>query len=448
MKPGRHHARAQNLWKDVSSSYWFRPGLIVIGGALLAFLAVWLDRRFGVDQEHQPWLFIGEASSSRSILRTVASAMITIASLTFSMTLVALTLASSQFGPRLLANFMRDRVNQTALGIFVGTFVYCLLVLRTVRADGDVAFVPHYATNIAIGLGVVGVLALLVYFHHVAQSIRADHVVTKIRYDYDLTVERVLVDVDEARSAPQGDELDLGKHPREVTAQRDGLLQTIESEQLLEALVSSDCRARLLRRPGDHVIEGEPIALVTESADDELVERVSKAFVWGSRRNTFQDLECSILRLVDVAVRALSAGTNDPQTAKRCLAELGGSLATVMRREFPSSIWCDEVGEARVEVLVADFEGLAATAFHEIRQYGAGQLSVLMYLIDVLGRLIALARTSEQRLVLFAHLELASQAAMEAVETDSDRKDLQRHLDAARSKADGGAAALRGGASD
>jgi uncharacterized membrane protein len=168
-------------WDRLRSSLWFLPAAMACLAVALAVSAVELDKAVADDWlQRLSWIYSGGAEGASLLLGTVAGSMIAIAGTVFSMTLVALSLASSQLGPRLLRNFMRDRSNQVVLGTFVATFVYCLLVLRTIRRADEVAFVPHLAVSIGVLLAIASVGVLIYFIHHISVSIQADQVVARV----------------------------------------------------------------------------------------------------------------------------------------------------------------------------------------------------------------------------------------------------------------------------
>ena len=211
------------LWDQLRSSYWFIPTLLVLISILLAAALISADHQYRFDQDTETsWLFLGKSESARSILSIIATAMITIVSLTFSMTIVVLTLASSQFGPRLLYNFMRDRSNQIALGVFLACFSFCLFILRTVQTDSPQDFVPHLGTTAAMLYAALSIGVLIYFIHHVAESIQANTIIANVRHELETIVGKTIPDTPEAHADDEAewkrllDLLDriLSLHPR------------------------------------------------------------------------------------------------------------------------------------------------------------------------------------------------------------------------------------------
>ena len=234
--------RLLKWWQLLHSSFWFIPGAMSVGAVALAFGTVALDRaKSAAWRESFGFLYSGGAEGASTVLGTVAGSMITIAGVVFSMTLIALSLASSQLGPRLLRNFMRDAVNQVVLGTFVATFLYCLLVLRTIRRAEEALFVPHFAVTLGVVLAVVSVGVLIYFIHHISLSIQADQVVARVGRELirgidDLFPDRLDPAIQAGSQQPEGAGLQDGfdEEAREVLASEDGYVRSVDIDALME----------------------------------------------------------------------------------------------------------------------------------------------------------------------------------------------------------------------
>lgn len=432
--------RLHKLWDQLRSSYWFVPTLITIATSILALLLMMLDERYPFDRTSRiSWLFLGKAESVRSILSTIAGAMITIVSLTFSMTIVVLTLASSQYGPRLLYNFMRDRSNQVALGVFVACFVYCLLVLRTVQGEESQSFVPHFSANGAIALAVLSLGVLIYFIHHVAESIQANTVVASVRRELESVVVRMLPQ--EASQTPESDaEWNRLKELAEtsstpIPSKGRGILQAIDQDALLNWAREHDVLLALRHRPGDFVIDGNIIldAFPAERIRGEDIQPPQEAFTFGTHRTLVQDVEFAFQQLVELAVRALSPGINDPFTAMSCIEELGAGLVLVARRAPQPRLLRDADGMPRVLLKPVDFRGVADVAFNQIRQNGANHPAVMIRLLETLAAVAPAVNDAGDRMQLLRHAEAVHAAARTEATDAGDRADIdQRFAHAAR----------------
>ncbi len=432
--------RLFKFWDQLRSSYWFVPSLLVIGAMLLAFGLVSADLHYRFQRGSGPsWLFLGQSESARSILSTIATAMITIVSLTFSMTIVVLTLASSQFGPRLLYNFMRDRSNQLALGVFVACFVYCLLVLRTVQASAPDAFVPHLGTTGAMAFAVLSVGVLIHFIHHVAESIQANTVIANVRHELESIVERVLPAFEGDRKADESEwqrlQSLLASGAAPISTEARGIVQAVDQDALVSWAKTHDVMVRLRHRPGEFVIRGNIVCDVfpRDRAPHDDIAPLHEALSFGHHRTLVQDIEFAFQQLVEIAVRALSPGINDPFTAMSCVEELASGLALVSERSAQPRILRDEEGVPRVLVKAVNFEGVCDIAFNQIRQNGAAHPAVMIRQLEAIIALAPTVNDIDARAVLLRHAKAIHGAAVGEAHDSGDRADIDARFDEAAS---------------
>lgn len=417
-------ARLQAWIEILGDLFWLRPALIVLGCILLAQFGVWLETAhvvgFDASSPETNWGYSGGAEGARGLLSAIASSNIGVAGTTFSITIAALTLASGQMGPRLLRNFIRDARNQTVLGIFLGTFAYSLMVLRTVRTVEEDPFVPHLAITGAMALALVAVGTLVWFVHHIATSINIETVVDAVQQDLCKAIgARTLDAADEARPSdtPTGNA---------IAATGGGYLQAVDTDALAEWAEEHGITVALRVRPGDYVPTGFPVAILSagvEHAD----EAIARAVTLGRRSTSLQDLEYSIRQLVEIAVRALSPGINDPFTAGSVVDHLGDALCRIAPRHLPTGA---VVRKGRVVLVhpVTDYDGLCDAMFHMIRQNSAGSVLVLGRMLDVLTRVAEVERLTTRLQELRRHADLIQAAAERDVADPHDLDDLrQRH---------------------
>lgn len=428
-------------WDGLRTNYWFLPAVLAITAAALARFTIQVDRASherGADA--LAWAYSGGAEGARAVLSTIAGSMITVAGVVFSITIVALSLASAQFGPRLLRNFIRDRGNQLVLGTFTATFLYCLLVLRTVRGEDYNAFVPGVSVTVGIALALVN-LGLLIYFiHHVSVSIQATQVIAVVTKELHETIDRLWPEelgeeppdgVDSAERAAIGK---LEKESAEILARDSGYVDAVNDEALLQLAKEHDLLIGLSRRAGHFVVRGNRLAqiLPTQTVDEKLSKQINDAFILSSHRTPFQDVEFAVDQLVEIAVRALSPGINDPFTAMTCLDRLGEALCRLAQRTVPSPYRYDDEKQLRVVVHSATFEGVVDSAFNQIRQYGRTSAAVLIRMLEVLAVVANHAGREADRAALARHADLIHRAAEQGLPEKSDRKDVDERFDAVR----------------
>lgn len=434
--------RLLNLWDAIRSSYWLVPSLMSLLGVVLAFVAINLDRQISdATIRGSQWIYTGGPEGARGILTAIASSMITVAGVTFSITIVVLTLASSQFGPRLLRNFLRDLGNQIVLGTFTATFVYSLLVLRVVHAEGRDRFVPHLAVTCGLLLSIVSLGVLIYFIHHVSRSIQADNVIAAVVRELDKEIGMLLpVEVRQHDGQPgQGcsgscaenrkeEQFPHGFHEQAVSisAGRSDYIQAVDHESLLKLATKHDLLLCLENRAGLFVTEQESLLLAwpSQQLDCALRGKLRKAFVLGKQRTPTQDIEFAVHQLVEVAVRALSPGINDPYTAIACIDRLGAALCRVTLHRMPPDRYYDAQGRLRIICDTTTFKGITEAAFNSIRQYGRSSAPVTIRLLEVLTVVVRHARTDEQRDALHNQAVIIHGAAQDAVPEEHDRGDV------------------------
>ena len=430
-------AQFEYLRYKLDSSFWFVPGLMIVCAIALSFVMVWLDRTLiEASIDVTELLYSATPDGARQLLTTIASSIITVTSLVFSMTLIALTLASQQLGPRLLENFMRNLPNKLVLGFFVSTFVYSLLVLRSVSDVDEAHFVPSCAITMAIGMSIVSFAILIFFIHHVAQSIQADTVVANIAGNLDRLIADNLIGLEP--ETPSGTDSrwpdDFDDRAAAICATQSGYIQTRDLGALKALAIDHSVGLRLECRPGHFVVDGFPIAYAYTDAEvsDDLKREIAGKFVIGPKRTPAQDVEYEIRVMAEIAVRALSPGINDFYTATTCVDRLTAALVSILRCTFPPQDICDESGKVVLRTIPLDFEGLLDTAFNDIRQSAAANTAVTIRLLEGLG---VLARASEQekhRKAIGKHVEMMGRSIAEFIFDKTDRADAEMRLKAAQ----------------
>jgi uncharacterized membrane protein len=414
-------SRLSNVWQKVRASFWFVPGLMALLAALLAVTTLAVDSRLGRLTVVNGWFWSGGSEGARDILTTIAGSMITVAGVTFSITIVALTLAANQFGPRLLRSFMRDAGNQVVLGTFIATFVYCLLVLRVVREAGEGVFVPHLSVTTAVTLALASLGVLIYFIHHISITLQAENLAAVIAEELGEVVEELFPErlgrppspgTTPGMTVPEAADDEL----RPVLALRSGYLQAIENEDLLDAASANGLVLCLRCTPGAFVTAGSPLvnAWPAQRCGDDLEHRIAGMFVVGRHRTPIQDVRYPIQQLVSIAVRALSPGINDPFTAIICIDWIGDGLRQLVGRRIPSRFRLDADGCLRVIAAPPGFDELADVAFNQVRQVGAGHVAVLLRLLEVIGTIGERAQREVDRGCLRRHADLVADAAARA----------------------------------
>ena len=425
------------LWERLRDSLWFVPSLIVISAISLGVLMI--EASTLIDDEvlaRWPRIFGAGPEGSRSMLAAIASSMITVAGVTFSITMVAVTQASAQYSPRILRNFMRDRANQAVLGIFVGVFAYCLVVLRTIREGEGSEFVPSLAVLTGVLLALLGVAVLIFFVHHIASTLQASEILARIAQETRDVLDRLYHEDDAAEDATAGPDVPPERW-HAVAAPATGYLQRADLDGLVRLADRHDLLIRLDWPTGEFVVRGRPVASFARHPDgapggagadrdpDGLAGVLARQLVVGNYRTIDHDPSFGIRQLVDVALKALSPGVNDATTAVTCIDYLGALLVGITGRGPSLQLRGRKASASRVRVITCEpgFGELLEMSVDEIRQHARGHVGVLLRQLGMLERLAAVAPAGERRRAVARQVELVRRAAETAV---TQQHDLER----------------------
>jgi uncharacterized membrane protein len=427
-------SRLAAAWQRLRTSLWLVPGLIVFGATALAALLVTIDFRYGEQLvERWPSLLGAGVDGARATLTVIAGSMVTVAGVVFSITLVVLSSAAAQYSPRVLRNFMADRLNQSVLGAFVGVYAYCLVVLRTIHGGEDGTFVPAVAVLGGVVLAFVGVGYLIYFIHHVGVSIQASTIMDKIAAD---TLKSLHADADRNGVEPAHD----GAGSRAPTGTGDRPLRTVavqagETGYVMRvdvpALLQHACEHGLFigmeRELGEFVVRGQPLVTVAalEEPSEALQRKVVHAIEIQRERTAEFDPAYGLRQIVDVALKAMSPGINDPTTARIAIDRLTAIFIEIERVEPRRRAFCPTAA-ARVKVRLPSYAALIRNSYAEIRQTTKGNVAVLRALATSLGSLQAEVADPQRRAALLVEAQaLRQQIEALTSHVDSDRSELR-----------------------
>lgn len=414
-------ARLRKAFADLSETFWLIPALMVLFGIAGALGLVEVDRSGLIPRwVLEDWLYDGGATGARTLLGAIASSTIGVAGTVFSITIAALSLAAGQMGPRLLRNFTRDRGNQLTLGVFLGTFSYALIVLRSVRTEGEGGFIPHLSLSVGIALAFVCVATLVYFVGHMAGRINVDTVIELVSDDVHSAIRRLTTD----RRPPAPPPPMVWRDAVPIADPRRGYLQQLDEAGLASWAAENQTAMLLLVRPGDYIFPGAPIALMLPPVEG-AGEAIRNATALGAQRVSSFDLRFAVRQLVEVAVRALSPGVNDPHTAISVLDRLGAALCEMEPVFLRSGV---SLVQERVVLVVPhiQYDQLLNTMFHMIRQNAAGNAAVLMRQLEVLTQVVSYERDRERMICLKRHADLVIEDAERDIATPGDLEDLRR----------------------
>ena len=414
-----------------TENLWVIPSLLTASAIALSFALIELDRSaWGQSLANQDWVYTIDPRGARLTLSTLAGSIITVTSLVFSLTILALTVAAQQLGPRLLRSFVRDRSTQVVLGVFVSTFVFALLVLRAVKDTDGKEFVPYCSLLVALALALTSLGALIYFMHHIAKTIQADTVIANVTEDLREVLARTFPRPDDSdiQSDTESDEASMRAFVRDngraIDAACSGYIQIIDYKGLLETAAEKDLFFVLPVRNGHFVISDSVVIRVApaNAVDEELVETVRNCILIGTRRTPARDPEFLIANLVEIAVRALSPGVNDHYTATACVDRLCEALAEILHLPPISPTIADSDGTVRVVRDSPTFSGVLDAAFNEIRQSAPKNVAVLSRVADRLVMLGQLANRPCERQALNRHAAWLRETAQNFVVNQDDRE--------------------------
>jgi len=434
----RNHAYLEADWRReaLQTNLWVVPAMETVA-VLVLFVVTYAVDRAAYDGLIQlpSWVLSGSADSARAVLATVAAAIITVVGIVFSITIVALTLASTQFGPRMLRNFVRDRGTQVALGTFVATFCYATIALVSVGGGPHGDFVPHLSVTVTLVSTLADVAVLIYFLNHIAAMIQLPIVIAQIAGT--LATEIAALD----RGASIGSGMERGPSCEELLAwlaesgapirtPRSGYLQVIRHDTLLKIASEADAVIQLPYRPGHFLIAGQVIAWVwPPHAAESVAESLAHGHVTGAYRTLPQDISFGFDQLVEIALRALSPAVNDTFTALTCVDWIAECLCRISTSWRPQRIRRDAQGRIRVIAYQADFDRLVNRTFQTIRQAAVGMPAIMIRQLDAVAKVMEQTPDRARRTVLIRQAEAIQRSNLATVADPGDRDDVTRRYE-------------------
>ncbi|MGO9300324.1 MAG: DUF2254 domain-containing protein [Acidimicrobiales bacterium] len=424
-------------WEALRTTFWLVPTVLVVVAGALFVVTFEIDWAAYYGHLTLPfWMRTESADAGREVLIAIAAAVITVIGVVFSITILALTLASQQFGPRMMRNFVRDVGNQVTLGVFVGTFVYSTLALGSITISGHRGvFVPHLSIAVAEALLLVDLSVLIYFIHHIAKSIQLPEVIAGIARDLIGEIDAELAEQKPHENGPAS--AAHGKSVEEVLqlleseggivpASESGYLQFVGYAQLVRIATHTDAVIRLTHRPGHFIAAGRPLATVwPREAAPQVAQALAKAHATGPHRTLMQEPVFAVDQLVEIAIRALSPAVNDPFTALTCIDWLSAGLRRISHVTLGKGIYRDRAGHVRLIEPDPSYARTANRAFDKIRQSARGMPVVIIHMVDALTRVMEETTNAEQRLVLARQAEMILRSAEESVTEPNDLEDIR-----------------------
>lgn len=383
-----------SLREKLRTSLWPLPALITLGCLALSQLALTLDDIAALKSFSERFLSVSE-SSLQNILTAIASSVVSFGGVVLSMTMVSMTLASGQFGPKVLREYLNNSFAKITLGLFIGTFVYCIVTLATLRA----VTLPGLTVLIALALALLSFMLFVIFIHHTTQSLQADRIVRTIALQLDTALKNY------CDNRQTSDKPLLIREWREVAARRErvairaiksGYLESIDCASVERSLFAQDAMLDILCRPGEFLIEGQIIANMYLKNGSDCEDEIRDQFLISPLRTPIQDPDFAIDQINQIAERALSPGINDPGTAITCVDWLVSAVATIMDKDLPGPLYCSREEDARIMRKRMDFNELFDASFISLRVHARGSLQVILRLIDACGTLAGYTRRQDR----------------------------------------------------
>jgi uncharacterized membrane protein len=421
-------------WRDeaLRTNLWLIPAIESMAAVALFAVTLTIDRAASHGELSLPsWVISGSPDAARQILSSLAGAIITVVGVVFSIMIVTLTLASTQFGPRMLRTFIRDRGTQLTLGTFVATFFYAMLALISIGAT----FVPHLSVTVALALTAVDLGVLIYFIHHTATAIQLPEVIASIARDLAgaIDAEKALSYGDpDLVNGPSADVLQarLDHAGRVVTAPASGYLRFVRHATLVRIAAECDAVIRLHYRPGHFLTQGHPVATVwPPEAAGTIGRRLEDVHITGPLRTLSQDVAFGIDQLVEIAIRALSPAVNDTFTALTCIDWLGDSLCKIAVDWHPHTRHRDRIGVIRLITVPVSYERLVQRSFEKVRQAADGMPAVLIRQLDALSKIMAVAPDSRSQ-VLLDQASMIQRVSQRTVPEPADQADITARYEA------------------
>lgn len=429
-----------NLVEIIRTSFWFLPAVLILAGTAFAQVSLYWDEIFFESGSHNlpRWLFTGGADSARTILSVVASSMATAISLVTSMTMVTFTLASSQYGPRLLRNFIAAQKSQLILGMFMASFIFSITILRVIKSTEETNYVPEISVTISVILGVISFVLLIYLIHYVAVSLRVEMLVASVSDELIRSVERVFPDEIETGGLSRDElyEMDEQKISElknygciHLTADKGGYIQSVNYDELADICLENGVMVQIHCRPGHFVMTGQILADVyfqekDQTLDEDIQKQMRGDFTIGKNRTPTQDIEFSIDQLIEVTLVALSPGVNKTYTAIACIDRLGEAVSTITQRYIPSAY------QFKNDVLClinyrSGYREIINAAFDKIRQNSTNNPAVAIHLMRTIEKIIPLSKSEEAIQALEEQCDLIVKTFDKDAYAPKDKKDLE-----------------------
>ena len=423
-----------NFISELRASYWYIPLLMSIVALLLSILTLRLDYLYVWHWlEKLGWYHANNTEGAKAILSTIASSMITVAGVTFSMTIVAVAFAGSQVGPRLTSNFMRDRANQITLGTFIATFLYCLFILLAlfnankngVAESNELILIPQISLLTAIFLTISSIIVLIYFIHHIPESINISNIIARVAKELNHQIDyQFPINIGKELSTTSTFTAPFNQLITSIHATKPGYIRILDGNTLIDIAKKHDLIIQLEVNVGAYLTEGSILLSIYSSKhiEDSIKKQCVSTFAVGDKRNQEQDILFLVDEMIEIIARALSPGINDPFTAMTCLDWLQSSLHKISNMQPPSPYRYDEDDKLRFIAKPITFSNFCELIFCRVQPYVCRDRNTALHMMNMIVSLHSDNANHEHQLVLVSHAISLKNAAVECLATDDDRK--------------------------
>jgi uncharacterized membrane protein len=421
--------RLRTSWHDLQSSLWFRPAAATLLAVILALVITTVDQ---LPYFTAPVLLRIGADSARAVLGAIAGAMLAVVGMIFSILMVVLVLASQQFSPRILRNFARDRISQDVLGIFIGSFIYSLLVLARISEHEDRVFTPVLSVTGAMVLALIAIGAFIYFIDHIAKTVRASYIVADINKQTEALLKRMHTEeIIEKTVSPDAEELSWqAAQATPVHSPRSGNVQAIDYTRLLQIAEQHGRIIKIERKVGDFVArDALLLSLMPEQkVSQELYDSLYSAFDIGTERTMFGDVLFGIRQLVDIALKAISPAVNDPTTAVNCIDYLSNILIHAAHHADVPEHYHDGEGHLRLIAPRPTFVMMLDLAFDQIRHYSRREVTITLRMLDALAEISQATNDPARHEAIWRHASMISRNVADTITEPLERAKINERL--------------------
>ncbi len=424
------------LWEKLCTTVWFIPTIVSTALVILAVLLWSLDQY--LDTYTWSWTnsFRIGTSGIRQVLVVAAGAIISLTGVVFSISVVALTLAATQFGSKILYKFLRDTLNKIVLGLLIGSFLFCFSLLVFIDTNSELNYdIPIISFVGSLLLTVIAIAGLVFFTHRISTTIQADQMIALIGEELNQSIEQTLIDCGsqpDLKTAEQRWRIFTPTTKTEtVFSVASGYIEYIDFAKLIFIAEEKKQRFELLCRHGDFVIEGSPVIKIfnVDHCNAAYRSALLSCLSLGRKRTPVNDIEFGIMQLLQIALRALSPGTNDSMTAVSCIDWLSSSIGQMINKNFPINYMEDQAGILRIKKCELDFDGTINVMFHTLRQNSKGNEMIMIHLLEAISRILQVCKRQAYAEVLFHHAKLILETSEESFQSDLDTKEIIKRFE-------------------